>query len=145
MAGSVNKVILLGRLGADPDLRHTPSGQAVANFNVATNERVQRDGTWEDRPEWHRVVVWGKLAERCKQYLSKGAQVYLEGRLQTRKWQDREGGDRYTTEIVAGTVQFLTSSGEGRGGAPHSGEDTGGGAPIQEPASGGGGDDEFPF
>jgi single-strand DNA-binding protein len=116
MAGSVNKVILLGHLGADPELRYTPSGQAVANLRIATNDRFQRDGNWEDRTEWHRVVVWAKLAERCNQYLNKGSQVYLEGRLQTQKWQDKEGHDRYTTEIVAFSVQFLGSASEGRGG-----------------------------
>jgi single-strand DNA-binding protein len=153
MAGSVNKAILLGRLGADPELRYTPSGQAVANFNLATNERVQRDGTWEDRTEWHRVVVWGKLAERCNQYLKKGNQVYLEGRIQTRKWQDRDGGDRYTTEIVAFTVQFLTTPSDSRGGGgpPHPAETADGNPPAASPApmsgagGGGGDDDDFPF
>jgi len=158
MAGSVNKVILLGHLGADPELRHTPSGQAVANLRIATNDRFQRDGNWEDRTEWHRVVVWAKLAERCNQYLKKGSQVYLEGRIQTQKWQDKEGHDRYTTEVVAFTVQFLGAAGEGRGGGggfpPHPAdrEDAGDAqqsaqqAPESEKKSGdSGGDDDFPF
>ena len=151
MAGSVNKVILLGNLGGDPELRHTPSGQAVANFNLATNDRVQRDGNWEDRTEWHRVVVWAKLAERCNEYLKKGSSVYLEGRIQTRKWQDKEGGNRYTTEIVAFTVQFLTRAGAGGGDGrpPHPAEteeSAGYTAPASEKKSGdSGGDDDFPF
>lgn len=150
MAGSVNKVILLGNLGGDPELRYTPSGQAVANFNIATNERVQKDGNWEDRTEWHRVVVWGKLAERCNEFLKKGSSVFLEGKIQTRKWQDREGGDRYTTEIVAFSVQFLSRTAEGGGGArpPHPAETAGANppaaAPIPAPAKAGD-DDDFPF
>jgi len=146
MAGSVNKVILLGNLGADPELRHTPSGQSVANFNLATNERVQRDGNWEDRTEWHRIVVWGKLAERCDQYLNKGSSVFLEGRIQTRKWQDREGGNRYTTEIVAFSVQFLSTPSESRDRPPHP-ADTAEPAetPADKPKDEGGGDDDFPF
>ncbi|MFH1531263.1 MAG: single-stranded DNA-binding protein [Pseudomonadota bacterium] len=151
MAGSVNKVLLLGNLGGDPELRYTPSGQAVANFNLATNERVQKDGNWEERTEWHRIVVWGKLAERCNEYLKKGSSVFLEGRIQTRKWQDREGGDRYTTEIVAFTVQFLsrTSEGGGGGGRPPHPADSAEHAsdPGEKPQSdgGGGSDDDFPF
>ena len=152
MAGSVNKALLLGNLGGDPELRYTPSGQAVANFNLATNERVQRDGNWEDRTEWHRVVVWGKLAERCNEYLKKGSSVFLEGRIQTRKWQDRDGGDKYTTEIVAFTVQFLSraSEGGGGGGRPPHPADSAEGPPAgaktaSTGADTGGGDDDFPF
>src|SRR3989338_1068547 len=105
---SVNKVILIGRLGQNPEVRYTPSGAAVANFSVATNENwTDKSGQKQERTEWHRVVVWGKLAELCGQYLAKGRQVYLEGRLQTRSWDDKEGVKRYTTEIVAQTVQFL--------------------------------------
>lgn len=110
---SVNKVILIGRLGADPDVRYTPSGAAVANFNVATNENwSDKNGQKQERTEWHRVVVWGKLAQLCGEYLSKGRQVYLEGRLQTRQWQDKDGQNRYTTEVIANTVQFLGAGGE---------------------------------
>jgi single-strand DNA-binding protein len=151
MAGSVNKVLLLGNLGADPELRYTPSGQAVANFNLATSERVQKDGNWEDRTEWHRVVVWGKLAERCNEYLKKGSSVFLEGRIQTRKWQDREGADRYTTEIVAFSVQFLSRINEGGGGGggrpPHPADTVDSNPPAAAPATktSGGDDDDFPF
>lgn len=114
---SVNKVILVGNLGADPEVRFTPSGAAVANFNIATTDRwTGQDKTPQERTEWHRIVVWGKLAELCKEYLSKGRSVYLEGRLQTREWTDKEGHKRYTTEVVAQTVQFLGGgSGAGSG------------------------------
>jgi single-strand DNA-binding protein len=115
---SVNKVILVGRLGQNPEVRYTPSGAAVANFSVATNENwTDKQGQKQERTEWHRVVVWGKLAELCNQYLSKGRQCYLEGRLQTREWEDKTGVKKYTTEIHAQTVQFLgggASAGEGR-------------------------------
>lgn len=105
---SVNKVMLMGRLGADPELRTISSGQAVANFNLATSENwVDRDGQKQEKTEWHRVVVWGKLAELCRQYLSKGRQVFVEGKLQTRSWEDQQGQKRYTTEIVASNIQFI--------------------------------------
>ncbi|OIQ19245.1 MAG: single-stranded DNA-binding protein [Bacteriovorax sp. MedPE-SWde] len=105
---SVNKVILVGRLGQDPELKYTPSGMAVCNFTLATSESwTDKSGQKQERTEWHRVVVWGKLAELCGQYLGKGRQAYLEGALQTRSWEAKEGGKRYTTEIVAKTVQFL--------------------------------------
>ncbi len=108
MAG-VNKVMIIGRLGQDPDVRYTPSNQAVANFTVATSENWtdKNTGNKQERTEWHRIVVWGRLAELCKDYLKKGRQVYIEGRLQTRSWDDKEGKKRYTTEIVANTIQFL--------------------------------------
>jgi single-strand DNA-binding protein len=105
---SVNKVILVGRLGQNPEVRYTPSGAAVANFSVATNESwVDKSGQKQERTEWHRIVVWGKLAELCSQYLTKGRQAYVEGRLQTREWQDKDGVKKYTTEVQAQTVQFL--------------------------------------
>lgn len=105
---SVNKVILVGRLGQNPEVRYTPSGAAVANFSVATNESwTDKSGQKQERTEWHRVVVWGKLAELCNQYLAKGRQVYVEGRLQTRQWQDKDGQTKYTTEVQAQTIQFL--------------------------------------
>ena len=105
---SVNKVILVGRLGQNPEVRYTPSGAAVANFSVATNESwTDKSGQKQERTEWHRVVVWGKLAELCSQYLSKGRQCYVEGRLQTRQWQDKDGQTKYTTEVQAQTIQFL--------------------------------------
>jgi len=105
---SVNKVILVGRLGQNPEVRYTASGAAVANFSVATNESwMDKSGQKQERTEWHRVVVWGKLAELCNQYLIKGRQVYVEGRLQTRQWQDKDGQTKYTTEVNAQTIQFL--------------------------------------
>lgn len=105
---SVNKVILVGRLGSDPEVRYTQGGSAVANFNVATNEVwTDKSGQKQERTEWHRVVVWGKQAELAKQYLTKGRQVYLEGKLQTRQWQDKEGQTKYTTEVQVQTIQFL--------------------------------------
>jgi len=116
---SVNKVILLGRLGQNPEVRNTPSGASVANFSLATNESwMDKNGQKQERTEWHRIVVWGKLAELCGQYLSKGRQAYVEGRLQTRQWQDKDGQTKYTTEVQAQTVQFLggnTGVGAGQG------------------------------
>jgi single-strand DNA-binding protein len=105
---SINKVILVGNLGQDPELKYTPGGAAVCNFSVATSETwVDKSGQKQDKTEWHRVVVWGKMAELCKQYLAKGRQAYIEGKLQTRSWEDKDGQKRYTTEINAVTVQFL--------------------------------------
>ena len=107
MAG-VNKVILIGNLGADPEIRYTPGGTAVANFRLATTEsRKNREGERETRTEWHRIVAFGRLAEICGEYLSKGRQVYIEGRIQTRSWEDRDGVKRYTTEILADNMQML--------------------------------------
>lgn len=104
----INKAILVGRLGNNPEIRYTPSGAAVSNFNIATSEVFKdKSGQKQERTEWHRIVVWGKMAETCAEYLTKGRQVYIEGRLQTRSWDDKEGRKRYTTEIVATTVQFL--------------------------------------
>jgi single-strand DNA-binding protein len=119
----VNKVIIVGRLGADPELKYTSSGTAVARLNLATSEqwKDKSTGDKQERTEWHRVVVWAKLAELCGQYLKKGRQAYVEGRLQTRSWEDKEGNKRYTTEVVAQTVQFLGSTGvqaDDFGGAP---------------------------
>ena len=142
MAASVNKVILIARLGADPEIRHTASGQAVATLRVATNEWSGSGDNREERTEWHRVVVWSKLAERCAEYLSKGRQIYLEGRLQTRSW-EKDGIRRYSTEIVANTVQFL---GGGRDGDSGGGGGGGGGSRSEENA--GQPDmpeDDFPF
>jgi single-strand DNA-binding protein len=105
---SVNKVILLGRLGQDPELKYTPGGSPVCNFSLATTEAwTDKQGQKQEKTEWHRVVVWGKLAELCNQYLAKGRQAFLEGRLQTRSWDDKDGNKRYTTEILASTVQFI--------------------------------------
>lgn len=106
---SVNKVIILGRLGQDPELKYTPNGNAVCNFSLATSEswNDKATGQKQERTEWHRVVVWGKLAELCNQYLSKGRQAFVEGQLQTRSWDDDQGNKKYSTEINAKTVQFI--------------------------------------
>ena len=139
----VNKVILVGRLGRDPELRYTQGGQAVANFTVATNEFWRdKDGERQERTEWHRIVAWGKQAEFCGNYLSKGRQVYVEGRLQTREWEDKEGEKRRTTEIVANSIQAIGPGGR-RG---EEGASDGGDAPDAPPTSGpGSGDDDIPF
>jgi len=121
MARGVNKVILVGNLGQDPELRHTDSGTAVCNIRLATNESYKdANGEWVERTEWHSVVAWARLAEICNEYLKKGSQVYFEGNLQTRKWQDKEGNERYTTEIKAKEMMMLSSSdyGDGAAGSP---------------------------
>ena len=125
MAAGVNKVILIGNLGRDPELRYTQQGTAVANFTLATNETwTSREGKREERTEWHRIVAWGKTAELCSQYLAKGRNVYIEGRIQTREWENKEGQKQKTTEIVAQTVQFLGGrGGEGGGRSGGSKED----------------------
>lgn len=116
---SVNKVIVLGRLGQDPELRYTPTGNSVCNFSLATSENwTDKSGQRQEKTEWHRIVVWGKLAELCNQYLGKGRQCYVEGKLQTRSWDDQQGNKKYTTEILASTVQFL-----GAGASPNASTD----------------------
>lgn len=129
---SVNKVILVGRLGQNPEVRYTPSGAAVANFSIATNESwVDKSGQKQERTEWHKVVVWGKTAENCAQFLTKGRQIYVEGRLQTRQWQDKDNQTKYTTEVQAQTVQFLggqAGAGAGAGMGASQGHSTGVGA-----------------
>lgn len=152
---SVNKVILVGRLGQNPEVRYTPSGAAVANFSVATNESwTDKSGQKQERTEWHKVVVWGKLAELCNQYLAKGRQVYLEGRLQTRQWQDKDGQTKYTTEVQAQTVQFLGATGPGaeRGQGQSQGQGYGAGPNYGGPEYNGGNgaeptftEDDIPF
>ena len=118
MAGSVNKVILIGNLGADPEVRTLESGQKVASLSVATNRSYNnRDGQRVDETEWHRVEFWGRLAEICERYLRKGSTIYLEGRLRTRKWQDKSGQDRYTTEIVGENMTMLGGRGDQPSGA----------------------------
>jgi single-strand DNA-binding protein len=120
MAG-VNKVILVGNLGADPEIRYTPGGMAVVTFRLATSEtRANKEGQKETKTEWHRVVAFGKLAEICGEYLSKGKQIYIEGKIQTRSWDDKDGNKKYTTEIVANSMQMLGSKAEG---AAHSASD----------------------
>lgn len=146
MAGSLNKVMLIGHLGADPEVRHTGGGQAVANFRVATTETWNdKSGQRQEKAEWHRITVWGKLAELCGEYLKKGRQVYVEGNLQTREWTDKEGKKNSTTEVVARSVTFL--GGNGGGGHRRKRDDEGGpgtGTDEREPA-GGGTDEEIPF
>ncbi|MEO1246944.1 MAG: single-stranded DNA-binding protein [Pseudomonadota bacterium] len=117
MARGINKVIIVGNLGQDPDTRYMPSGGAVTNFTVATNEswKDKQTGEQKDRTEWHKVAMFGRLAEIAAEYLRKGSQVYVEGKLRTRKWQDRDGNDRYTTEIVADEMQMLGGRGGGGG------------------------------
>lgn len=112
MAG-INKVILVGNLGADPEIRYSPGGMAVVNFSLATSETFSKDGQKQTKTEWHKIVAFGKLAEICGQYLSKGKQVYIEGKIQTRSWDDKEGNKKYTTEIVANSMQMLGSKAEG--------------------------------
>ncbi|MBB5346445.1 single-stranded DNA-binding protein [Desulfoprunum benzoelyticum] len=108
----LNKVMLIGNLGKDPEIRYTQAGTAVATFNVATTERFKgKDGQTQDQTEWHRVVAWARLAEICGEYLHKGSKVYIEGRLQTRKWTDQNGNDKYTTEIVAREMKMLSPRG----------------------------------
>ncbi len=121
MAGSINKVILVGNLGADPEIRHTQDGRPIANLSIATSEtwRDRNSGERREKTEWHRVVIFSEgLCKVVEQYLRKGSKVYLEGQLQTRKWQDQSGQDRYTTEIVANEMQMLGGRGEGGGQAP---------------------------
>ena len=164
MARGVNKVILIGNLGADPETRAMPSGTTVANLRVATSEswRDKQTGEQQERTEWHRVAFFGRLAEVAGEYLRKGSQVYIEGSLRTRKWQDKQGNERYSTEIVGNDLQMLGGRGGGAGGgsggggtAPggsgpgggreHLAEDTGGGGAGGGGAgrSGGGGGEEF--
>ena len=116
MARGVNKVILIGNLGSDPEVKYTPNGAPVANFSLATNESWNdKDGQRQERTEWHRLVLWSKLAEIAGQYLKKGAKIYVEGRLQTRSWDDQSGQKRYMTEVVVNDMQMLDSRGEGGG------------------------------
>lgn len=158
MAGGVNKAILVGRLGADPDMRYTPSGQGVCELRVATSESWNdKNGQRQERTEWHRIVVWGKRAEICSKYLAKGRQVYIEGRIQTRTYDDKDGNKRYITEIVANDVQFLgggnrDGAGQGRSddGPPLPPSDAdfggyGGGGGGGSGGGGGGPDDDIPF
>ena len=132
MARGINKVILVGNLGADPETRYMPSGSAVTNLSVATSEswKDKQTGEQKDRTEWHKVAMFNRLAEIAAEYLRKGSQVYIEGKLRTRKWQDRDGNDRWTTEIIADEMQMLGGRGGG-GSAPMSSEPRSSGAPSQ--------------
>lgn len=157
MARGINKVILVGNLGKDPDTRYMPSGKAVTNFSIATSESWtdKQSGDKQERTEWHNIVLFDKLGEIAAEYLRKGSQVYIEGSLRTRKWQDKEGKDRYTTEIVARDMQMLGGR-TGAGGGGMGGSGGGGGesrqsrsAPAEDRAppvdDGGGFDDDIPF
>jgi single-strand DNA-binding protein len=150
---SLNKVMLIGNLGKDPELRFTPSGRAVAKFSLATSEQwTTPEGQRQDRTEWHNIVVWGKQAETCGQYLSKGRQVYIEGSIRSRQYDDKEGQKRWITEVVAQRVQFLGggrgegagagraagAGGSGGGGGGGGGDEVGPPAPMPE-------DDDIPF
>ena len=133
----VNKAILIGRLGGDPEVRYTQSGTAVANFTLATNEKWKdKEGNPQEQTEWHRIVAFARLGEICGEYLSKGSMIYIEGRIQTRQWEDKDGNKRYTTEIVAREMKMLESRGAqtGGGGYPE--------PPLPEPTVPG---DEVPF
>ena len=137
MAG-VNKVILIGNLGQDPEMRETQGGTKVANMSIATSRKWRnKDGGEEEDTQWHRVQVWGRQAESCCKYLAKGRQAYVEGRLQTRKWEDKDGVTRWTTEVVAQQVQFLGGKGSGGGGNNP--------PPADEPPPGMDVDDDIPF
>ena len=152
---SVNKVILIGNLGADPETRYLPSGDAVANIRIATSEKWKdKSGEQQEHTEWHRIAFFGKLAEIAGEYLKKGSPVYIEGRIRTRKWQDKEGQDKYSTEIVADRMQMLGGRGGGSGGSepmkrePAAAEAGGGGKPQQAKKGGGAFDqmdDDIPF
>ncbi|MEM6929788.1 MAG: single-stranded DNA-binding protein [Myxococcota bacterium] len=150
----VNKVILVGNLGRDPEPRTSQSGTTIANLSVATTTRRKQGEEWVDHTEWHRVVCFGRTADNVVRFLSKGRQIYIEGRLQTRKWQDQSGADRYTTEVVADTIQFLGRRGDdagGSGGGDYGSAPSGGnyGGGSGGGYSGGGGDttpdDDIPF
>ncbi len=145
MANGLNKVILIGNLGRDPEVRYTPGGLAVANFSLATSEAwTNKEGEKETRTEWHKIVAWGRLGEICGEYLSKGKQVYIEGRIQTREWEDKEGIKRYTTEIVASQMLMLGSkdfTGESRPSASPGVQSSG----LSEPPIPDAKDDDIPF
>jgi len=154
---SVNKVILIGNLGADPETRYLPSGDAVTNIRIATSEKWKdKSGEQQEHTEWHRIAFFGKLAEIAGEYLKKGSPVYVEGRIRTRKWQDKEGQDKYSTEIVADRMQMLGGRGGGSGGSEPmtrepaaAGAGGGGGGKAQQAKKGGGAfdqmDDDIPF
>ena len=159
MARGVNKVILIGNLGSDPEVRYTPDGVPVANFSLATTEswNDRNTGERQERTEWHRLVLWRRQAEVAQQYLKKGSKIYVEGKLQTRSWDDQSGQKRYTTKIVVFDMQMLDSRGEGGGGSGGSGgggrdagynaggQNAGPAAQSDAPPPPGGDDDDLPF
>jgi single-strand DNA-binding protein len=151
--GSVNKVILVGNLGRDAELKFTPSGFPISSFSLATTDRRKdKDNTWQERTEWHRIKLLGKQAESLQDYLKKGKQIYVEGRLETRSWDDKDGQKRYMTEIIADRIQLLGSAGGARGSSSSRGGDDMG-DPFDDHGGGGGGgsmpgdvaDDDIPF
>ena len=156
MANGVNKVVIIGNLGKDPEVRYTQSGSAVSNLRLAVSERRKKGDEWLEHTEWIDVVCFGKTAENAGQYLSKGRQVYVEGRMSTRKWEDKEGNNRYSTEVVAHSIIFLGSGnsdaggsgrrqGGGGGGGGNGGGGSGGGGQKAPPADDGFYDDDLPF
>jgi single-strand DNA-binding protein len=149
MARGINKVILVGNLGQDPETRYMPSGKAVTNLRLATTDswKDKQTGEQREQTEWHSIVMYDRLAEIAAEYLRKGSQIYVEGRLKTRKWQDKEGRDRYTTEIVAGEMQMLGSRGGERGGGEPRSEPKAAAAQERsaQPAAAGEFDDDIPF
>ncbi|HSG59687.1 MAG TPA: single-stranded DNA-binding protein [Woeseiaceae bacterium] len=146
MARGINKVILVGNLGADPETRYMPSGSAVTNLSIATSEtwKDKQTGEQKERTEWHKVAMFNRLAEIAAEYLRKGSQVYIEGKLRTRKWQDRDGNDRWTTEIIADEMQMLGGRGGGGGGSMPMSQDSGPSSPPP-PAGPDDFDDDIPF
>jgi single-strand DNA-binding protein len=147
MARGVNKVILIGNLGADPENKSMPSGTQVANLRIATTDsfKDKQSGEWQERTEWHRVALFGRLAEVAGEYLKKGSKVYIEGSLRTRKWQDKSGNDRYTTEIRANDMQMLDSKGGGSGGGSYERPAKAEGASAAPVAEKSFEDDDIPF
>ena len=148
--GSVNKVILVGNLGRDAELKFTPSGFPISSFSLATTDRRKdKDNNWQEKTEWHRIKLLGKQAESLQDYLKKGKQIYVEGRLETRSWDDKDGQKRYMTEIIADRIQLLGSAGGGRGSSSRGGDDMG--DPFDDHGGGGGSmpgdvaDDDIPF
>lgn len=147
----INKAIIVGNLGQDPETRHTPSGAQVTTFSVATTERYKdKSGQMQETTEWHRIVAWNRLAEICSEYLHKGSKVYVEGKIQTRKWQDKDGNDKYTTEIIAREMKMLSARGDNQGSGggnsepwPEPPTDTGSGGGGM--GGGGGLQDDVPF
>jgi len=143
---SVNKAILIGNLGKDPELRYTPSGQAVASFSIATSEKYKdKDGNWQERTDWHNIVVWGRQGENVKEYLRKGRPVYVEGRIQTRSYDDRDGNKKWITEIVAQRVQFLGGREGGGGGGRNEQYDDSQAQPVGDQPMVSDEDDDLPF
>ena len=148
MARGINKVILVGNLGADPEVKYMPNGNAVANVTLATSEswKDKQSGEQKDKTEWHRVVFFRRLAEIAGEYLKKGSQIYIEGKLQTRKWQDQQGNDRYTTEVIANEMQMLGGRGGGGMSAPAAPSRAAGGqSSAPAPAAADDFDDDIPF